>query len=77
MTTQERLIERINALPPAKVFAVSAFIDSITSRPTPEEVSQSIADYAAEFGGTEFDLDRDLEAAGLDSLRRMYEAEEE
>lgn len=75
MTEQEVLIEKINALPPTKIAAVSDFVDSIAERPSREAVYRSIAEYAAEFGGTEFDLDPALEQAGLECLQREYEAE--
>ena len=67
MTVQESLFERINALPPTKLSAVSDFVVSIAKRPSREEQARLIAEYAAEFGGTEFDLDPDLERAGLDN----------
>lgn len=76
MTAQEMLIEKINALPPTKVAAVSDFVDSIAERPSREDVYRSIAEYAAEFGGTEFDLDPALEQAGLECLQQVFEAEE-
>lgn len=70
------LIEKINALPSTKIAAVSDFVDAIAERPSRENVYRSIAMYAAEFGGTEFDLDPALEQAGLECLQHMYEAEE-
>jgi hypothetical protein len=32
-----------------------------------QEVAQAIAEYAEKYGGTEFDLDPDLERAGIES----------
>lgn len=76
MTAQDILIEKINALPPTKLASVSDFVDSIAERPSCEEVYRSIAEYATEFGGTEFDLDPEFQEAGLECLRDMYAAEE-
>lgn len=75
MNTQESLIARINALPPTQLSAVADFVESIASRPSLEEEQRLIAEYAAEFAGTEFDLDPVLEEAGLECLQRVYEAE--
>lgn len=69
MITQERLIEKINALPPSKLSEVSDFVDLLASestRPSFDEQDELIAQYAAEFGGTRFDLDEDLERAGME-----------
>lgn len=68
MITQERLIEKINALPPRKLSEVEDFVDFITAKSSPAERDVLIAQFAAEFGGTEFDLDEDLEAAGIEIL---------
>lgn len=75
MTNQERLIERISSLPPTKLSAVAEFVESLDSRPTPEEEQRLVAEYAAEFAGTEFDLDPALEDAGLECLQKIYEGE--
>lgn len=74
MITQERLIQKIVALPYSSLPAVEEFVDQMASnkqRLSPEEEERSIAEYAAEFGGTEFDLDRDLEEAGLEALANI------
>lgn len=73
MITQERLIEKINALPPRKLSEVEDFVDFITAKSSTSERDDQIAQFAAEFGGTEFDLDEDLEAAGIEVLATMDE----
>ena len=78
MITQERLIEKISALPYGRLPEVEQFVDSVAVRPTrlsPEEEESLIFEYAEEFGGTEFDLDPMLEAAGLEALARLAEDE--
>ncbi len=67
--------QKENALPPTKLAAVSDFVDSISERPSREDGYRSIAEYAAEFGGTEFDLNPELQEAGLKCLMHVYEAE--
>lgn len=65
MISQEQLIEKINSLPRRRLQEVEDFIDFLASRsvssPTlrDEEKDARIAQYAAEFGGTEFDLDEE------------------
>jgi hypothetical protein len=73
MITQERLIEKINALPPRKLSEVEDFVDFITTKSSSGERDVLIAQFAAEFGGTEFDLDEDLGAAGIEILATMDE----
>jgi len=36
------------------------------------ELAEAIAAYAGEMAGTEFDLDRDLEAAGIEHLLKKW-----
>ena len=43
-------------------------------RPGSSHAAASIAAFASEFGGTEFDLDGELEAAGIESLLAIDEA---
>ncbi len=74
MISQERLIQKIAALPYSSLSAVEEFVDQMAvnqPRLSPEEEERLIAEYAADFGGTEFDLDPDLEDAGLGVLANI------
>jgi hypothetical protein len=73
MITQDRLMEKINALPPRKLSEVEDFVDFISAKTNSAERDDLIAQFAAEFGGTEFDLDEDLEAADIEVLATMDE----
>lgn len=69
-------MEKINALPHRRISEVEDFVDFIASRTDElpdEEKDQMIARYAAEFGGTEFDLDENLMEAGLDAIAERDE----
>jgi len=52
---------------PATTLAREA-IDAWLRHEKRRELAEAIAAYAAEMAGTEFDLDRDLEAAGIEHL---------
>lgn len=81
MITQERLLEKINTLPPYRISEIVDFVDFIASR-TPERSNVSdlnsdltdeqkdamIARFAAEFGGTEHDRDESLQEAALEAI---------
>jgi hypothetical protein len=73
MITQERLIEKINALPPRKLSEVEDFVDFIAAKSSSADRDDLIAQFAAEFGGTEFVSDEDLEAAGIEVLAAIDE----
>ena len=71
MVVEESLISKINTLPPSKISEVVDFVDFLTGRESnvwKAERSASIAAYASEFGGTEYDLDEALEAASVETL---------
>ena len=77
MITEDRLIEKINNLPPGRIDEVIDFIDALAARGSSDQKSERftmIAEYAAENGGTEFDLDEELENAGVDVLLAIDEA---
>ena len=71
MISQERLLEKINALSPRRVEEVEDFVDFLAKKENDdlrEERSKRIAEFAREFRGTEMDLDPALEAAGAETL---------
>ena len=75
MISHERRIEKINALPPRRVAEVEDFVDFLSEKDSPtakSERSRRIAEFAQEFGGTEYDTDPDLEAAGAEVLVRLF-----
>ena len=77
MASENNLIEKINALPPDKIDEVIDFVDFLAGRDSATlraARAAEIAEYAAEFGGTEFDFDQELEAAGVECLLAMDEA---
>ena len=77
MIAEDILIRKVNALPPGKIDEVIDFVDFLASREATAwraERTASIAAFASEFGGTEFDLDVKLEAAGVESLLAIDEA---
>lgn len=78
MISHDRLIEKINALPRRRIAEVEDFVDFLAERESPvteDERARRIAEYAREFGGTEFDLDPDLEAAGIEALLALDEGD--
>lgn len=77
MNAQEQILEKINSLPPDKVAEVVDFIDFMAARnraANRDEQFARIHAYALEFGGTEYDLDPQLEQAGIESLLTIDEA---
>ena len=77
MIAEDILIQKINALPPEKIDEVIDFVDYLAERESigkKAERTALISAYAAENAGTEFDLDEELEQAGIDSLLAIDEA---
>lgn len=67
----EVLIEKINGLPFEKISEVEDFVDFLTeksARETKDARRRAIAEYAEKHAGTDADLDRELEQAGIDCL---------
>ena len=65
----EKLIEKIMSLPPERIAEVEDFVDFLAQRNATASRHESIAAYAAEYGGTVADLDPELEAAALEHWR--------
>ena len=67
---QQELIEKIKRLPHDRVAEVEAFIDSLSREPALDRTAlhQALTDYALQHGGTDADLDPDLEAAAVEHL---------
>lgn len=67
----ERLLEKVKNLPPEKRIEVEDFVDFLAQRAT-QKVRQArheaIAAYAAQYAGTETDLDEELELAAVEHL---------
>ena len=64
------LIEKIKRLPHDRIAEVEAFVDSVLRKPALDRaaIDQAFRDYALQYGGTDVDLDPDLEAAGIEHL---------
>jgi len=65
------LIEKIQKLPPETVVEVEHFVDFLTERrevSAKEKRCEELRAFAEEYAGTEFDLDEELEAAGVEHL---------
>lgn len=69
----ETLIEKIKLLPPERVSEVEDFVDFIAHRNARAARHESIAAYAASYGGSVADLDPEMEAATLEHLLGMEE----
>lgn len=69
----ETLIEKIKSLPPERISEVEDFVDFIAQRNASAARHASLAAYAAEHGGSDVDLDPELEAATLEHLRAETE----
>lgn len=67
---QQKLIEKIKRLPQDRIAEVEAFIDSLSREPGLDRtaLNEALAEYANEYGGTDADLDPDLEAAAVEQL---------
>ena len=71
MLPQELILEKINGLSQTKLAEVVDFIDFLQKRERSAKESerfQMISQYALENAETEFDLDSDLEIAGIENL---------
>jgi hypothetical protein len=75
MVSPEKLVEKINSLPAAQQAEVVDFVEFIARRDSADERARLISEYAAEFAGTELDLDPELEVAGIESLLAIDEAD--
>ena len=64
--TPERLIQKIQNLPPDKINQVEHFVDALSERRSPNELYEAIAFYAAGHAGGLEDLDREFEAASIE-----------
>jgi hypothetical protein len=70
-TQTESLIEKIKGLPPDKISEVEDFVDFLSQRTLQQARRarhEAIAVYAAQFAGTEADMDEDLESAAVEHL---------
>jgi hypothetical protein len=64
--TPDRLIQKIQSLPPDEIDEVEHYVDSLSVRLSPNELHEAIAAYAAKNAGGKEDLDRDFEAATIE-----------
>ena len=62
----DRLIQKIQNLPPDKITEVEHYVDSLSERRSPNELHEAIAAYAARNAGGSEDLDRDFEEAAIE-----------
>ena len=64
------LIEKIKRLPHDRQAEVEAFVDSLSRKPALDRtaLNQALTEYALRHGGTDADLDPDLQAAGVEHL---------
>lgn len=65
------LIEKINGLPLEKINEVEDFVDFLKeklARQAKEARHQAIAEYAEKHAGSDADLDKELEQAGIECL---------
>jgi hypothetical protein len=67
---QQELIEKIKRLPHDRLAEVEAFVDSLSRKPALDRAAlhEAFTDYALQHGGTDADLDPDLEAAAVGHL---------
>ena len=67
---EHELLNKIKRLPHDRIAEVEAFIDSLSRKPAldREAINQALTEYALQHGGTDADLDPDLEAAGIEHL---------
>jgi hypothetical protein len=76
MISHEKLIEKINSLPRRRIEEVEDFVDFLSNKDSAEDRAQRaerIAEFARDFGGTSWDLDPELEAAGIEELLAIDE----
>ena len=77
MIGEDKLIAKIQNLPPGKIDKVADFIDALIENDLSDQKSERyrlIAVYAAENGGTDSDLDHEFENAGIENLLSIDEA---
>ena len=70
------LIEKIQKLPPETVIEVEHFIDFLVEKrdvSVKQKRSEELRAFAEKFGGTELDLDEELEAAAVEHLLETTE----
>ena len=67
---QHELIEKIKRLPHDRIAEVEAFVDSLLGKRALDRkaIDQALTEYALQHGGTDVDLDPNLEAAGIEHL---------
>ena len=67
---QQELIEKIKRLPHDRIAEVEKLVDSVLRKPALDRaaIDQALTEYALKHGGTDVDLDPDLEAAGIEHL---------
>jgi hypothetical protein len=69
---REVLIERIRSLPPEKLVQVEALVESLEQKTEGKSLDarqtrrEAVAAFAAQYGGTELDLDENFERAGIE-----------
>lgn len=73
--SEDLLVSSINSLPTAKREEVADFVEFLADRESNGNRGRyaAIASYAVAFAGSEFDLDEDLELAGVDYLIALDE----
>lgn len=64
------LIEKIKRLPHNRIAEVEKLVDSVLRKPALDRaaIDRALTEYALKHGGTDVDLDPDLEAAGIEHL---------
>ena len=76
MIAEEKLLKKINALPPIQIGEVIDFVDFLAVRASVvprSERSERMSVFAAEYAGTEIDFDEALERAGVEHLLTIDE----
>lgn len=76
MIAEEKLLNKINALPPIQIGEVIDFVDFLAARESVvrrTERSERMSVFAAEYGGTEIDFDEALERTGVEHLLKIDE----
>jgi hypothetical protein len=74
MISPEKLVEKINSLPPAQQSEIIDFVEFVARRRNADERFQLISEYASANAGTDHDLDPELENAGIECLLAVDEA---
>ena len=76
MIAEEKLLDKINSLPPDQIGEVIDFVDFLATRESVARRtarSERMSVFAAKYGGTEIDLDEELERAGGEHLLTIDE----